>query len=588
MKNLWLFKRYFWKYKRRIALIFLLIAGSAIFEGIGISLFFPLIDFIQNGESFLRNDKFRLLFGGMNSIGIKVNAINFIMIIFFVILCRYSIVNFTQVLSGNTYNSIIKDIRDDGFKVIINAPMHYYQSVSSGKIVSMLSAEAEQVGQAINFMVQIAVNMCFVAVYAFSALFISWELVLIVGFVAFLRHKILGYCIKNIRALGKDSSQIRACLSSYLVGIYQGVDIIKSYATETKEEKRYKGITLSFFNVANRLIYNQSIANLADGLLSAGTICFAIYIAIKVLSIEGASIIVFIFIINRMVPCLTNVNDARIRIAQYTSGIVYLKPIFKDNILRIPKWGNVVKSGFDDKIIFDRVSFSYNNDRNFVLKDIDIVIKRNEKIAIVGESGSGKTTFIRLLLRLFEPMAGKIYIDGVRINELNRDSWKTLVSVVNQDTFIFDDTVENNIKYGIEDCGEDEFRTAVQRAKVDKFINDLPEKEKTVLGERGVKLSGGQRQRVAIARAFLRNSPILILDEATSSLDSITEGQVQDAIDSLAENRTVIIIAHRLSTIKKADRIIVLDKGKISEIGTHEELLLNGDLYRKYYNLQIY
>ncbi len=234
------------------------------------------------------------------------------------------------------------------------------------------------------------------------------------------------------------------------------------------------------------------------------------------------------------------------------------------------------------------MSFSYLDKMNFVLKDINLTIAKNERIAIVGESGAGKTTFIRLLLRLYDPTLGNILIDDINIKDISRDSWKSLVSVVSQDTFVFDDTVENNIKYSLDNCSDDNFWTAVRRARADDFINNLPEKEKTILGERGIRLSGGQRQRIAIARAFLRDSPILILDEATSALDSITESLIQEAIDDLAENRTMIVIAHRLSTVKSVDRIVVFDKGKIAEIGNHEKLLEEGNLYKKYYSLQVY
>jgi subfamily B ATP-binding cassette protein MsbA len=285
---------------------------------------------------------------------------------------------------------------------------------------------------------------------------------------------------------------------------------------------------------------------------------------------------------------MTAINDARIRIAEYTSGIVYLKMLFGDDSLPSQHWGNLVKSRFDSMIAFDGISFSYHDKGDFVLKDINLTISKNERVAIVGESGAGKTTFIRLLLRLYDPTIGNIYFDGANITEIRRDSWKKLVSVVSQDTFVFNDTVENNIKYSVEQCTDAEFWAVVRRARADEFINNLSEKEKTVLGERGVRLSGGQRQRIAIARAFLRDSPILILDEATSALDSVTESLIKQALQDLAENRTMIIIAHRLSTIKDADRIVVFDKGKIMEIGTHEELLKNDNLYKKYHNLQLH
>jgi subfamily B ATP-binding cassette protein MsbA len=559
-----------------------------IFEGIGIGLFFPLIGYIQEGESFLDDGKFKYLLGGMKLLGIGPGVLSFILIIFSVIVCRFAVVHFTHVMSAWTYNPIMKQIRDDGFRKIVSSPMEYFHSISSGKMVSILINEVELVGQSINFVNLIIVNTAFMLVYTFFIVFISWKLSMVIILIALLRYKVLAVFVKQLRRFGKRNTKIKASFNAYLISVYQGIDVIKSYATEKRELKRFKGMTTDFLNNVNRIVYNQAGSSFTEGVLSSGLICFIIYLAVSVFNVAGASILVFLFIVSRIVPCMTAINDARIRVAEYTSGIVYLKMIFDDNSLPSQQWGNLVKSRFESMIVFDGISFSYHDKGDFVLKDINLTIGKNERVAIVGESGAGKTTFIRLLLRLYDSTIGNIYIDGANITEIRRDSWKHLVSVVSQDTFIFNDTVENNIKYSVEQCTDDEFWAVVRRARAEEFINNLPEKEKTVLGERGVRLSGGQRQRVAIARAFLRDSPILILDEATSALDSVTESLIKKALKDLSMNRTMIIVAHRLSTIKDADRIVVLDKGEIVEIGTHEELLRNENLYKKYHNLQLH
>jgi len=242
---------------------------------------------------------------------------------------------------------------------------------------------------------------------------------------------------------------------------------------------------------------------------------------------------------------------------------------------------------FNDGIEFKNVSFHYPSRKAIVLDDISLSVKKSEIIAIVGMSGAGKTTLVDLLFRFFDATSGSILIDGINIQDYKLASLRRQLALVTQETFLFNDTIWNNIAFGSErEATRDEIVKAAKAAHVDHFVSNLDDGYETIIGERGVKLSGGQRQRIAIARALLRNAPILVLDEATSALDSESERLVQDALYNLMEHRTSFVIAHRLSTIKYANRIIVLDKGQIVESGTHESLLANSGLYRKYYEMQ--
>jgi ATP-binding cassette subfamily B protein len=238
------------------------------------------------------------------------------------------------------------------------------------------------------------------------------------------------------------------------------------------------------------------------------------------------------------------------------------------------------------EIEFQNLTLSFNKSRQ-VLKDVSLTIKPGEKVALIGPSGAGKTTFVRLLLRLYSPTAGKIIIDGQDISKSTQESLRNNISMVPQDPILFHRTLAENISYGKRGSGIEEIKKAATLAHCDEFIKGLPYGFETYVGERGIKLSGGERQRVAIARAILKNAPILVLDEATSSLDSNSEMLIQDALNNLMENKTVIVIAHRLSTIQKMDRIIVIDDGKIIEQGSHDELIANtGSLYKKLWELQ--
>ena len=254
--------------------------------------------------------------------------------------------------------------------------------------------------------------------------------------------------------------------------------------------------------------------------------------------------------------------------------------------------GEKIKEGsqelleFKGSIEFQDISFKYPSRNAMVLSGINVELKKTKTLAIVGMSGSGKTTLVDLLFRFHEPSSGKILIDGINIEDYTLTSLRSSLALVSQEIFLFNDTIRQNIAYGRPSASEDDIIQASKAANVDSFVSALDEGYDTMIGERGVKLSGGQRQRIAIARAILRNAPILILDEATSALDSESEKSVQDALHNLMKYRTTFVIAHRLSTIKHAHSIVVLNKGEIVEIGTHEKLLTDCKLYQKYYEMQ--
>ena len=246
-----------------------------------------------------------------------------------------------------------------------------------------------------------------------------------------------------------------------------------------------------------------------------------------------------------------------------------------------------VAKNIKGEIVFDKVTYIYKNNNSKVLENFSLTIPVGQKIAIVGSSGAGKTTFVRLLLRLFDITSGKITIDGFDISKISQENLREQIAFVPQDPVLFHRTLMENIRYGKRDATDEEVLRAAQLAHCDEFINSLPLGYETFVGERGIKLSGGERQRVAIARAILKNAPILILDEATSSLDSHSESLIQDALTKLITNKTTIVIAHRLSTIRQMDRIIVLQNGKIIEDGVHDELAnKEGGLYKKLWDLQ--
>jgi subfamily B ATP-binding cassette protein MsbA len=303
-------------------------------------------------------------------------------------------------------------------------------------------------------------------------------------------------------------------------------------------------------------------------------------------SLDAGAFLSFLFIIFQVMPPvkeLTNVNN-RIQEASAAGERIFEILDRRPSIANAPD--AVRLEQFTAGIEYRNVSFSYNGDDR-VLSGINLQIRKGEVVAIVGPSGTGKTTLVDLLPRFYDPTAGGITIDGIDLRRLDLRSLREHIGIVTQETVLFNDTVRNNIAYGLERCPMEDVIRAAKTANSHDFIMAMPLQYESVIGERGVKLSGGERQRLSLARAILKNPPILILDEATSALDTESEILVQDAIDRLMSGRTSVVIAHRLSTVQHADRIIVLDSGRVVEVGRHSELIANpAGLYRKLYDLQ--
>jgi subfamily B ATP-binding cassette protein MsbA len=586
LKTILLFREYLLPYTHKIVILCVLILGGAFFEGINIGLIYPLVDFIQKGDQFLGNKKFDYFIKFMEKIGLTASSGSLLFVLFITLAISFLFVFITQIYSSKVFFSIAKDIRVSCFKKIIFAPMTYFLKISSGRMVNMIKDEAECVAQTLSHMTRLTVDTAFILIYGTVAFLISWQLTLIVCCIAVIRYFLMGHFVARSRKLGQRHTKILAELNSYLISIYQGIDVVKTYVKERKEISRLNDKTENLKNNYISITVNQVSGRFLGEIIGAGLVCILVFLSFNLFRISGASLLILLFIIFRIIPKIASINDCRVRIADYTSKIVYLKEMLEYDFDTQKQFGDVKVDGFKNEIVFENVGFRYQDKDGFTLQGLDLKIRKNQTIAVIGESGAGKTTFIRLLLRLYSPQKGRILLDGVDIRDIHYSSWKNLISVVSQDTFIFDDTVENNILYAKENASSEDFKKTIINAKAEDFINKLPNKEKEQIGERGVKLSGGQRQRISIARAFLCDTPILVLDEATSSLDSITEQKIQKSLENLGENRTLIIIAHRFATIKNADYLIVFDKGNIVETGRHEELLAKDGLYKLNYMQQ--
>jgi ATP-binding cassette subfamily B protein/subfamily B ATP-binding cassette protein MsbA len=396
--------------------------------------------------------------------------------------------------------------------------------------------------------------------------------------------------MESIRETFRDAFSIRIELNEQITEYLQASFLLRAYSRE---------------NYANTLVeklIDRGEKNLRSGFVwyslnypvfsSISIILVAVFLFVTVFLIprDVASLsltLAFLAVLWRLSGKITQLNNEMATLNRNWAQVRRISDILRtDNKTYLLSGGEPVTS-FEDHIIFKDVTHIYSNSSEVVLNSLNIRIDKGQTVAMVGESGSGKSTIVNLLLRLYDPAEGEIIVDNHNLRDLNLSDWRNQLSVVSQDTFIFNDTVMNNIRFGNLDATDEDIIEAARSANAHGFITDFDNGYETLVGERGTRLSGGQRQRIALARALVRNTEIIILDEATSALDSETEKKIQDAIDSLYGHKTLIIVAHRLSTIKQADKIIVLDSGEVIEHGTHHQLLNQEGVYAQYWRLQV-
>jgi subfamily B ATP-binding cassette protein MsbA len=488
-------------------------------------------------------------------------------------------------------NGMITDIRDSLFKHIQRLPLSYFHKSKSGEIASITFNDVSNMRVAFTQSIQSLINEPISIFVLLGMLFIiSPKLTMLTLTIVPLSAYSITKLGQSIRRRSKRSSIQIADVMNLLHESISGIRIIKAFSMEKLEIARFKMANQKFFNLTFKQEKVKSLTSPINDLIGVSIGVLLIWMGgvevIKYghLSPEGfLRFIVYLFAMLQPARKLGNVN------AQIQSGLASAERVFSiiDTPITIqdpisPK----PLTSFTNSIQYKDVAFTYENSDHSALTNINLTIMRGEVLALVGSSGAGKSTFVDLLPRFYDISSGSISIDGIDIREFTLSDLRSKMGIVTQETILFNDNIFNNIAYGMPEATLKDVIAAAEAANALEFIELLPEKFQTEIGEKGTRLSGGQRQRLSIARAILKNPEILILDEATSSLDTASERKVQLAIDNLVKDRTVLVIAHRLSTIVKAKRIIVLDNGEIVESGNHKELLEKNGPYKKLYDIQ--
>ncbi len=487
---------------------------------------------------------------------------------------------------------MVNDVRDMLYAHLHDLSLSYFNRKRAGEISSIVMNDVGAMRNSFTVSFdKLLVEPINILTFMVLLFIISWQLSLLAIVILPISVYIIASIGRSIRRKSLRTSRQIASIMAILDETLQGMRVVKAFTMEKFEIKRFFEATRKHF----QLLYRRKRLREISSPLNE---TFGVLIGVILLWFGGTRVltgtgldaedfirfIIMLFAIMNPIKSLNNVNlelQEGLASAERVFSIIDEKPdiVEKPNAIEIRE--------FRDKIVYDRVSFYYDKSREAVLHEVSFEIKKGEVVAIVGQSGAGKSTLVDLLPRFYDPTSGSISIDGYDLRDLTFHSLRSLMGIVTQQTILFNDTVYNNIAYGVSHYTPEQVEAAAEAANALEFISQFPEGFNTLIGDRGLRISGGQRQRLAIARAILKNPPILILDEATSSLDSESEQKVQAAIENLMKDRTVLVIAHRLSTIQNADKIIVLEKGRVVERGTHQELLsLPNSRYRYFYETQ--
>lgn len=486
-------------------------------------------------------------------------------------------------------NKLVMDLRAEMFSKLLALPTRFYDDHATGSLISKITYDVTQVTAAATSVVTITVRDSIIIVGLLGWLFyLDWKLTLLSLLVAPVVAWVISTINRRLRSSSRDSQRAMGSITQVIEESVTAHKVVKLFGGQSYESGRFA----VEINGVRRHMMRQAAAALANvpivQMVAAIALSAIIYLATAQAKSDATTVGGFLSFVTAMLM-LTAPLKRLTSVSEFTQrGLAAAESIFEllDSPSEVDE-GKTQIGRATGHLVFEHLDFSYHADGRLALHDICLDIPAGQSVALVGASGSGKSTLANLVPRFYTPTGGRITLDGHDIHDLSLASLRANIALVSQEVVLFNDTVAANIGYGqMREVPEAEIIAAATAAHAMEFIREMPQGLETLVGEKGVRLSGGQRQRIAIARAILKNAPILILDEATSALDSESERHVQAALETLMQGRTTLVIAHRLSTIEKADRIVVMQKGRIVEIGTHAELLVKGGVYAQLHRIQ--
>jgi subfamily B ATP-binding cassette protein MsbA len=566
--------------------------AAAVLDVFSFTLLIPFLDRLFNQpahETKLSALQNQLLGAFLNGESPEAALLRIVIIILVAVTAKNVFVWASGQLGAQLQEYVTRDLRNALYAHLQRLPLGFFVRVKTGDILARVLNDTQQTKQVITQVVtQSLLSVATVVVTIAGLIAISWRLTLLALVVAPILIGLLQPLLRKLRKGHRRLSNQYGEMTAVVQESVSGIRLVKSFGGEAYEEGRFREGSSRY---ARGMVRVTRIAALAQPITETVGTAIAVAIlwfgarAVFAGTLDGANLIAFLILVMRMLQPLKQLSQVPTVAQQSLAAAERIFEVLDSPTEASLDRGGITNATFERALEFERVSFAYADEP--VLVDVSLVAPKGQVIALVGASGAGKSTLVDLIPRFYEPTAGRILLDGTDTREIALPALRSLIGIVSQDTVLFNDTVRNNLAYGAAAKYTDaQIEAAARAANAHRFIAELPDGYDTILGERGTRLSGGQRQRLSIARALLVDPPILILDEATSALDTESERLVQEAIDRLLEGRTVFVIAHRLSTIAHADQILVMDRGRVVEHGTHGALLARRGHYHRLHALQ--
>src|SRR5260370_23642289 len=567
-----------------VSVIIILGVLTALSEGLSISLLVPLVQNQMGTADAGVLGRITAMFQGIPAdrrlwwIGLSI------------LLCVVlkNILSYNYSLLFQWVNASMSDrLRCGIFHQLLSVSQSYLDGHDSGKLLNTLGTDTWRVSSAFAVLANVIINACMTLTLGSMLLLISWKLTLIRGCLLLLISQIVQRLTGRAKHLGLQATAASATLSQRMLEAFHGLRLVRAFGRESHEQNRFDVASGTVRKIFWKLESTSALVHPLSEVLTASLLLGIVAVMAMRTPGQVATSLTFLILLYRLQPRIRQFDSDRVALNAFSASVEEVRKLLDETDKPYLRSGAQVLSSIEKGIVLENVSLYYGSRKGPALDQVTCAINIGETTALVGRSGAGKSSLINLVCRFYDPSSGRLLIDGIPLPELELAPWRSRIAVVSQDVHLFNSGVADNIMYGKLDATREELLEAARKAHALEFIEDLPDGFETVLGDWGLLLSAGQRRCVALARAFVRDPQILILDEATNSLDLISETLVQDALQEFGPGRTVVIIAHRISTIEHADKVIVLDSGKVVESDSVTQLLSKGGLFSSFYALQL-